>query len=115
MGNFRTDEDYINYGEYDNPEFGNGSGDYGSIRKKGILSKIIETLCGAGATIGSGITLEKILLAVYVIAMIAVVLNIGTVLDFLFYTTMSFLQYVIMILVVAFFGFIIFRYVLKLR
>lgn len=115
MGNFRTDEDYIDYGEYDNPEYGDGSGDYGSIRKKGILSRILETFGGLDSSVGSGITLEKILLVIYAIAMIAIVLNIGTVLDFLFYTTMSFLQYVIMILVVAFFGRIIFRYVLKWR
>lgn len=132
MGNFRTDDDYTpmdvsnyptdpgpTYGGYDNPEMGNYPGGYGNIKKPNIFSRIWSALGSAGAGVGSGIskgiTLEKVLLGLYLIAMVVIVINISTVLDFLFYATVSILQYVIVVLVVILLGYVFCRYVLKIR
>lgn len=132
MGNFRTEDDYspkdtnnytpdvdTGYGCYDNPEMGNDPGRYGSVKKKNIFSRIFNALGDAGTGVSSGIkkeiTVEKILLVLYFIAMVFVVINITTVLDFLFYATVSILQYVIMVFVVVLLGYIFCRYVLHIR
>lgn len=132
MGNFRTDDDYTpmgtnnyppdtgpGYGGYDNPEMGNYPGGYGSVKKPNIVSKIFSALGNAGTGIGSGmkngITLEKVLLVLYLVAMVFIVINITAVLDFLFYATVSILQYVIIVLVVVLLGYIFCRYVLHIK
>lgn len=132
MGNFRTDDDYtpmdVNnypvdtgppYGGYDNPEMGNYPGGYGNIKKPNIFSRILSALGNAGSRAGSGIskgiTLEKVLFVLYLVAMVVILINITTVLDFLFYATVSILQYVIMVLVVVLLGYIFCRYVLHIR
>lgn len=132
MGNFRTDDDYTpmdvsnyptdpgpTYGGYDNPEMGNYPGGYGNIKKPNIFSRIWSALgsagAGAGSAVSKGITLEKVLLGLYLIAMVVIVINISTVLDFLFYATVSILQYVIVVLVVILLGYVFCRYVLKIR
>lgn len=129
MGNFRTDDDYnsmdINdYSSgtdsgYDNPEMGDYPGGYGSVKKPNIISRILNAMGNAGTDMGSGIksgiTLEKVLAVLYLIAMIVVVINITAVLDFLFYATVSILQYVIMVLVVVLLGYVFCRYILHIR
>lgn len=129
MGNFRTDDDYNpmdtnNYysgtdSGYDNPEMGDYPGGYGSIKKKNIISRIFNTLGNVGADVGSelkrGITLEKVLGVGYLIAMVFIVINITAVLDFLFYATVSILQYVIIVLVVVLLGYVFCRYILHIR
>ena len=132
MGNFRTDDDYTpmdisnypldtgpGYGGFDNPEMGNYPGGYGSIEKPNIISRLFSALGNVGAGVGTGIkkesSLEKVLLVLYLIAMVFVVINITVVLDFLFYATVSILKYVIMVLVVVLLGYIFFRYVLHIR
>lgn len=125
MGNFRTDDDdssnnvnsYPVDTGYDNPEMGNHPGGYGSIKKPNIISRLFSALgnIGSGVGIKKGITLERVLLILYLIAMVFVVINITAVLDFLFYATASVLQYVIMILVVVLLGYIFCGYVLHIR
>lgn len=98
---------------------GNYPGGYGNIKKPNIFSRIWSALgsagAGAGSAVSKGITLEKVLLGLYLIAMVVVVINISTVLDFLFYATVSILQYVIVVLVVILLGYVFCRYVLKIR
>lgn len=128
MGNFRTDDEYSSmdptdtspgYGGYDNPEMGNYPGGYGPVKKPNIISRLFNELGNAGTGVGTGIkkgiTAEKVLLVLYLIAMVFVVINITAVLDFLFYATVSILQYVIMVLVVVLLGYIFCRYVLHIR
>ena len=132
MGNFRTDDDYTpagggnyppnpdpGYGGYDNPEIGDYPGRYGAVKKKSIISRILDALgnagSGAGNSIRNGLTLEGVLIGVYVIALVLIVLNLSAVLGFLFYATFSILQYVVMIAVVVFLGYIFCKYVLHIR
>lgn len=137
MGNFITDDDYQPYGsdrdlptvtppefgDYNNPELGNGADGYGNIKKPNVFSRLFRAFsrAGAGSGIGNGpgvrggITLEKVLLVVYVIAVIAIILNIKTVLDFLFYLSLPVLKYVLLLLLILLAGFIIYRYVLHMR
>ena len=85
MGNFRTDDDYTpvgggnyppnpdpGYGGYDNPEIGDYPGRYGAVKKKSIISRILDALgnsgSGAGNSIRNGLTLEGVLIGVYVSA-----------------------------------------------
>lgn len=131
MGNFRTDDDYTpmdvnsyptnvpeNSG-YDNPEMGDYHIRYGSIKKPNIFSRIFNSLGNMGSGVGggvkNGITLEKVLFTVYLIVMLFVVINIKTVLNFLFYATVSILQYLIFVLVVVSLIFIFCRYILHIR
>ena len=130
MGNFRTDDDftgydgnnansgeYPDYSGYDKPEMGNGPGEYGKIKKTNIFSRVLSAIGSIVAVLGSGkgngVSAEKVLLILYVIAMIFIVINIHEVLDFLFYTTMSLLQYVIILLVFLAMGYILFRHILR--
>lgn len=129
MGNFRTDDDYNSMdvndyssgtdSGYDNPEMGSYPGGYGSVKKPNIISRILNAMGNAGTDRGSGIkreiTLEKVLAVLYFIAMIFVVINITAVLDFLFYATVSILQYVILVLVVVLLGYVFCRYILHIR
>lgn len=132
MGHFRTDDDYYpintdNYAPdnsvdnnvYDNPEMGNFPGGYGTIKKPSIISRILNALGSIGTGVGSGvskgITLEKVLLALYIIAMVFVAINIKAVLDFLFYATVSILQYLILVLVAVFLIYVFCRFVLHIR
>lgn len=131
MGNFRTDDDYSpkdynsppdtgsGYDGYDNPEMGNHPGGYGSVKKTNIISRIVRALGNAGTGAGSGkksgISVEKVLLVLYLIAMVLVVINITAVLDFLFYATVPILQYVIVALIVVLLGYIFCRYILHIR
>lgn len=137
MGNFRTDDDYTpvggdnyppnpdpGYGGYDNPEIGDYPGRYGAVKKKSIISRIrvisriLDALgnagSGTGNSIRNGLTLEGVLIGVYVIALVLIVLNLSAVLDFLFYATLSILQYVVMIAVVVFLGYIFCKCVLHI-
>lgn len=128
MGNFRTDDDYTpvgggnyppGYGGYDNhPEKGDYPGGYGPVKKKSIISRILDALgnagSGAGNSIRNGLTPEGVLIGVYVIALVLIVLNLSAVLDFLFYATLSILQYVVMIAVVVFLGYIFCKCVLHI-
>ncbi len=132
MGNFRTDDDYTLMGEnnypanpgpnngcYDNPEVGNYPGSYGKIQKPNIISRLLNALRNAGSGVGTGIekriTLEKVAFVLYLIAMVVILINITTVLDFLFYATVSILQYVIIVLVVVLLGYVFCRFVLHIR
>ena len=130
MGNFRTEDDYPSMGsdnypqnnglgyDYNNPEIGDYSG-YGSIKKPGIISRILSALgsigSGMGSGIQSGITLEKVMFALYIIAMILIIINIKTVLDVFFYSTIYILQYVIRVFVVLLLIYIFCRYVLHIK
>ncbi len=130
MGNFKTDDDitgydgnnansgeYPDYSRYDNREMGNDPDKYGRIKKPNIFSRVLNVIgsiaAGLEAGKGNGTSVEKVLLILYMIAMILIVINIHAVLDFLFYTTMSFLQYVIILLVFLAMGYILFRHILR--
>lgn len=128
MGKFRTDDDDYgyppmddNYYPPDNPEMG-GYPEYGHIKKPGILSRILGALGNIGsgsglgsAGMGSGITAEKVFFVIYLIAMLLIVINFKTVMDFMFFVTMSILQYVIMVAVVILLIYIFCRFVLHMR
>lgn len=103
MSNFNTDDDYGMPVNYDHPEYGDGSR-YGKI-KKNPFEKLFSSL----GSIGGALTLEKVLLILYVIALAVILFNLGTVLDFLFYATMSVLQYIIYIAVFIFLGFCVYK------
>lgn len=109
MGTFNTEDDYMPmndspvYNEYDHPEYG-GTADYGKVKRNPFSS-----LKG----MGNGITADKVFWAVYAIALIVVIINIGSVLDFLFYTTMSVLQYVILLAVVVLLGYIAIKFIFR--
>lgn len=122
MGNFRTEDDFTphggenfsDYGGYDNPEIGNEPGHYGQIKKSNIFSRILKSIGNIGTQTGSrrgkGVTLEKVLFLLYLIAMVVIVINIQAVLDFLFYATMPILQYVIILLILFIAVYILYRY-----
>lgn len=115
MSNFNTDDDY-NYpgtpysptNDYGHPEFGNDKGnEFGKI-KKNPFEKLLNGL----GSFSSGFTMEKIIWIIYAIVLVFIVLNIESVLDFLFYATMSVFKYVILIGVIILFGYIIIKRVL---
>lgn len=131
MGNFRTEDDYPSMGsdnrlqnnrsgyDYNNPEIGDYTDEYGSIKKPGIVSRILSTLGSISPGMGSGIqndiTLEKVMFALYIIAMLLILINIKAVLDVFFYSTIYILQYVIRVFVVLLLIYIFCRYVLHIK
>ena len=79
MGNFRTDDDYTpvggdnyppnpdpGYGGYDNPEIGDYPGRYGPVKKKSIISRILDALGNAG--FGAGNSIRNGLMPIFIIA-----------------------------------------------
>ena len=128
MGKFRTDDDYtstdyndystdFDYQNYDNPEVGDYPGGYGSVKKENVFSRILGALGNSakGAGLKKGFTLEKAMFVLYIIAMILIVFNFTKVMDFLFYSTVSILSYLIIALVVILLVFIFCRYILHIR
>lgn len=115
MSNFNTDDDfeypsndYPSYGSgspYDHPEYGGASG-YGKMNKN-PFSKLSALFQG----FGSGLTLEKILIVIYIVALVIIVFHLSVVLDFLFYTTMAILQHIIVVAVIVLMGYCIFKFI----
>ena len=115
MGNFRTEDDFTPHGGENFSDYGGYEpGHYGQIKKSNIFSRILRSIGNIGTQTGSrrgkGVTLEKVLFMLYLIAMVVIVINIQAVLDFLFYATMPILQYVIILLILFIAGYILYRY-----